>query len=171
MRREAAAGERRAGGTGGLRPPGRPERIDALLADYGAAHRARGNVVCHSIGISLIVFGVLSLAHAIRLGGGWWTASELVVAAAGTAYLALDGALGVAMIAAGGLVDLAARAVNDARVGVAAFVVGWIFQAIGHAAYEKNSPAFFRNLVHLLVGPAYLVNKLLKIRPAARATP
>lgn len=170
MRREAAAGERRAGGAGGRRPPGRPERIDALLADYAAAHRTRGNVVCHSIGISLIVFGLLSLAHAIRLTGGW-TASELVVAVAGAAYLVLDAALGVAMIATGALVDLAARAVGDARVGAAAFVVGWIFQGIGHAAYEKNSPAFLRNLMHLLVGPAYLVNKVVRIRPAAPATP
>jgi uncharacterized membrane protein YGL010W len=55
-------------------------------------------------------------------------------------------------------------------MGAAAFVLGWIFQAVGHAVYEKNSPAFFRNLVHLLVGPAYLVNKVLRIRPAAAAT-
>jgi len=151
VKRDAARGER---------------KIDALFAEYGAAHRAPGNVACHAAGITLIVFGVLALAHAVRLGGGW-TGSEAVVALAGASYLAFDVPLGLAMLGAAALVDLAARAVDDVRVGAAAFVLGWIFQAIGHAVYEKNSPAFFRNLVHLLVGPAYLVNKVLRIRPAA----
>jgi len=146
-----------------------PDRIDTLFAEYGAAHRARGNVACHAVGITLIVFGILSLAHAVRLVGGW-TGSEAVVALAGAAYLALDVPLGIAMLGTAVLADLAARAVDDPRVGAAAFVLGWIFQAIGHAVYEKNSPAFFRNLVHLLVGPAYLVNKVLRIRPAASAS-
>jgi uncharacterized membrane protein YGL010W len=153
-----AAGERRA------------DRIDALLAEYGAAHRAAGNLACHAAGITLIVFGILSLAHAVRLGGGW-TGSELVVALAGAAYLALDVPLGIAMLGTAALVDLVARVVDDSEIGAAAFALGWILQAIGHAVYEKNSPAFFRNLVHLLVGPAYLVNKVLRIRPAATATP
>lgn len=155
MKRESAARER-----------GGSEKIDALFAEYGAAHRARGNVACHAAGITLIAFGILSLTHALRLGGGW-TASEAVVALAGVVYLALDVPLGIAMLGAAVLVDLAARAVDDPRVGAAAFVLGWVFQAIGHAVYEKNSPAFFRNLVHLLVGPAYLVNKLFRIRPVA----
>ena len=140
-----------------------PKKIDALLADYGAAHRARGNVVCHAFGISLIVFGVLSMTHAIRVAGPW-TASEVVVALAGVVYLVLDPALGAAMIAVAAAIDLLARAVGDARIGAAAFAVGWILQGIGHGVFEKNSPAFFRNLVHLLIGPAYLVNKVLRIR-------
>jgi uncharacterized membrane protein YGL010W len=139
-------------------------RIDVLLADYGASHRARGNFVCHTIGITLIVFGVLSLLHAIPLTTGW-TASELLLGAAFLAYLWLDVPLALAVLAAGVLIDLAARAVGNWRVGAGAFVLGWVFQAVGHAVYEKNSPAFFRNLVHLLVGPAYLVNEALRIRP------
>ncbi|MDQ5872777.1 MAG: DUF962 domain-containing protein, partial [Acidobacteriota bacterium] len=63
--------------------------------------------------------------------------------------------------------DLAARAVGDWRVGLAAFVIGWVFQAIGHAVYEKNRPAFFKNLQHLLVGPLFLVNELLRVRRVA----
>jgi uncharacterized membrane protein YGL010W len=34
------------------------KRVDALLADYGSHHRARGNLVCHAFGITLIVFGI-----------------------------------------------------------------------------------------------------------------
>jgi uncharacterized membrane protein YGL010W len=143
-------------------------RIDALLGDYGQAHRAPGNVTCHSIGISLIVFGTLSMLHAIPISG-FWTASEAFVAGASIWYLAFDLRLGVAMLGAAALFDAVARLVGDWRVGAVAFVVGWTFQGIGHAVYEKNSPAFVRNLVHLLVGPAFLVNKVLKIRPVAPA--
>jgi uncharacterized membrane protein YGL010W len=142
------------------------KRIDALLAEYGQAHRAPGNLACHSIGITLIVFGVFSMLAAIPISG-FWRASEVLVGAASLWYLALDTQLGLAMTGAEALVDVAARAVGDWRVGAAAFVGGWIFQGIGHAVYEKNSPAFTRNLVHLLVGPAFLVNKVLKIRPVA----
>lgn len=144
-------------------------RIDALLAEYGASHSTRGNLLCHTAGIPLIVFGVLSLLHAIPVAGVW-TASELLLAAASLFYLSLDVPLALAVLTSAVLLDLAARAVDDWRVGAGAFVVGWVFQAIGHAAYEKSSPAFFRNLVHLLVGPAFLVNEALRIhrRPGYR---
>jgi uncharacterized membrane protein YGL010W len=141
-------------------------RIDALLADYGSSHETRGNVLCHAVGITLIVFGTLAVLATVRLGGGW-TAAEGLVAVAALAYVALDPLLGLATVAAAILLDLAAHAVASWRWGVAAFVVGWIFQGIGHAVYEKKSPAFLRNLVHLLVGPAFLVNEALRVRRIA----
>ena len=42
---------------------------------------------------------------------------------------------------------------------LAVFVVGWIFQFIGHAI-EGNQPAFFKNPMYLLVGPAWLVRRV-----------
>jgi uncharacterized membrane protein YGL010W len=170
MKRESAAGERRAGGTGEDRSRVRPKRVDALLADYAEAHRTPGNVACHTIGISLIVFGVLSMLSAVPIAGRL-TAAEALLAAALSAYLALDPALGAATVAAAVLLDLVAHLVSDWRIGAAAFVIGWIFQGIGHAVYEKNRPAFLRNLAHLLVGPAYLVNKFARIRPAVGPAP
>ena len=44
------------------------------------------------------------------------------------------------------------------RWALALFVVGWIFQFIGHAI-EGNQPAFFRNPVYLIVGPLWLVRR------------
>jgi len=43
---------------------------------------------------------------------------------------------------------------------IGAFVVGWIFQFIGHA-YEGKSPAFLTNLLHLLVGPLWVASHLV----------
>jgi uncharacterized membrane protein YGL010W len=141
-------------------------RVDSLLADYGSYHRTRGNLACHSLGIPLIVFGVISSLLLIHLGSRW-TAAEVVIAATVLYYAALDVVLALAMLVPFALLDVAARAVADWRIGLAAFVVGWIFQGIGHARYEHRSPAFLRNVVHLLVGPLFLVNELLRVRPVA----
>jgi uncharacterized membrane protein YGL010W len=138
-------------------------RIEALLADYGAHHRTRGNLACHAAGITLIVFGALSMLHAIPIRGVF-TGSEALLAFAFLFYVTLDVPLALAVVGVAAGLDLLARALGRPAWGAAAFVLGWIFQAIGHAVYEKNSPAFFRNLVHLLVGPAYLVNEALGIR-------
>jgi len=146
------------------------KRVDALLTDYASHHRARGNLVCHSIGIPLIVFGSFSFLELLRLPLPGWTAAEALIAAAFLFYATLDFPLAVAMLLPMVVLDLAARAAGNWRVGLAAFVVGWIFQGIGHARYEKNRPAFLRNLLHLLIGPLFLVNELVRLRPLLPAT-
>jgi len=137
-------------------------RIEALFADYGASHSTRGNLLCHAAGITLIVFGLLCLLSHVPIYG-FWTASEAFVALAVAFYAALDLPVALAMLAYASIVDLAARAAGSWRLGLGAFVLGWILQGVGHAVYEKNRPAFFRNLVHLMVGPAYLVAEALGI--------
>ena len=44
------------------------------------------------------------------------------------------------------------------RWALGLFVVGWVFQFVGHAI-EGNQPAFFRNPFYLLVGPWWLVRR------------
>jgi uncharacterized membrane protein YGL010W len=149
---------------------GAVRRVDAFLADYGSYHRTRGNVACHAVGITLILFGSLSMLGALHIGTlgpiAPLSAAEVVLAAAVFFYLALDVPLALAMLVELTALDLAARAIRDWRVGLTAFLAGWIFQGIGHAVYEKNKPAFVKNLVHLMVGPVFLVNELLRLRPA-----
>lgn len=143
------------------------KRVDALLADYGSHHRARGNLVCHAFGVTLIVFGIVSMFTTLPVGPV--TVAEILIALVVAYYATLDTRLAAAMVVAFGAIDLVARAVADWRVGLAAFILGWIFQAVGHTVYEKNRPAFFKNLLHLLVGPIFLVNELLHIRRLAPA--
>jgi uncharacterized membrane protein YGL010W len=45
------------------------------------------------------------------------------------------------------------------RWALGLFVVGWIFQFIGHAI-EGNQPAFFKNPLYLLVGPLWLLRRV-----------
>ena len=46
---------------------------------------------------------------------------------------------------------------------IALFIIGWIFQGIGHAVYEKRQPAFAQNLIHLLIGPLWILNDMLHV--------
>jgi uncharacterized membrane protein YGL010W len=147
---------------------GRMRRIDTLFADYGASHSTRGNLRCHAAGITLIVFGLLCFLSRIPIGG-IWTASELLVVLAFVFYATLDLPIALAMLAYAAILDFAARSAQSWPLGLAAFITGWVLQGIGHAVYEKNRPAFLRNLVHLLIGPAYLVAEALRLSPRASA--
>jgi uncharacterized membrane protein YGL010W len=147
-------------------------RVDALLTDYASYHRTRGNLVCHAFGITLIVFGSIVMLRTLALPSARTvTAAEILIGAALLFYLTLDAALAAVMLLEFALLDVAARAIADWRVGLAAFLLGWVFQGLGHARFERNSPAFFRNLAHLLIGPLFLANELLRIRPVASASP
>jgi uncharacterized membrane protein YGL010W len=68
--------------------------------------------------------------------------------------------IGIPMIALSILVAVAALFVGGLwRWAVALFVVGWIFQFIGHY-YEKKPPEFFKDWRFLFVGLRWWVAKL-----------
>lgn len=139
------------------------KKIDSLLADYASYHQTRGNVICHFIGIPLIMFSIFVMLQNLPLfsiGGFAVTASELLLFLASLYYLVLDLRLAAGIIVISVGLDAIARFTPDLRIGIAIFIVGWIFQGIGHIVYEKKSPAFLRNLVHLLIGPIFLLNEL-----------
>ena len=80
--------------------------------------------------------------------------------------------IGIPMIAVSILVLVVALLVPGLwKLALALFVVGWVFQFVGHWI-EGNSPAFFRNPVYLLVGPVWLARRALAavglIRPAGK---
>jgi len=134
-------------------------KLEGLFSDYAAYHQTAGNKACHYVGIPLIVFtglGMLSYASA---------AAPVTVAALSVVYyLTLSGRLSVAMAAAL-LVMCAVASRVPIQVHLAGFIVGWIFQFVGHYVYEKRSPAFYRNLQHLLIGPLWVVARFLPQRP------
>jgi uncharacterized membrane protein YGL010W len=149
----------------------------SLFEDYGAYHRDRRNLICHEIGIPLIVLAVLALLRLIpgRIPVVHWTVAELLLLATVLYYVSAFNALGArrsgtrtrtwpfwpAYIAAVGMLVLyfvAGYVTWPVAVGL--FVVGWVFQFVGHA-YEGKSPAFLTNLLHLLVGPVWVASHLV----------
>jgi len=146
-------------------------RIDTFFADYAEHHRSEGNQWCHALGIPLIAAGLLGLA-AVELGriGGWPVElSAVLMVALAPVYVGLDARLGAALTVLYVLLYLGARMLGW-QINLGLFVLGWALQFVGHGVYEKRSPAFFRNLVHLLVGPLWVMNHFLHLRPAKAPT-
>jgi len=143
-------------------------RAERLFADYAEAHRTSGNRACHAVGIPLIVASSVLALSTVRIGGPW-TAAEPVVLAMSAMEIALDVRLGGVFLVFAGACDLAARGIISGFGATGAlvlaatlFAAGWGFQLIGHAVYEKNRPAFMRNLRHLLIGPLWIARKAIR---------
>jgi uncharacterized membrane protein YGL010W len=136
--------------------------LQAHFSDYGSFHRTPGNKACHYVGIPMIVlslFALLARVPLFELAGFTFTLAEVVLLAATAYYLTLDVALAVMMLGASVLLAAAGRLLPlPAAIGL--FVLGWVFQFIGHYVYEKKSPAFYRNFAHLLVGPLWILAKV-----------
>jgi uncharacterized membrane protein YGL010W len=49
----------------------------------------------------------------------------------------------------------------DWKTALGLFVIGWIFQFVGHW-FEGKKPSFFSNPAFLIVGPVYFLRKLFR---------
>jgi uncharacterized membrane protein YGL010W len=90
------------------------------------------------------------------VGGLTVTLAEALILLFVAYYLTLDATLAAFMLVAYALLDAAGRFIPVVPA-VGLFVIGWILQGVGHYVYEKNSPAFFRNFVHLAVGQLWIL--------------
>jgi uncharacterized membrane protein YGL010W len=138
--------------------------LQAHFADYGSHHQTAGNQACHSVGIPLIVFSLLALLQQVPLFAAFGhvvTLGEAAVAAATVYYLTLDAWLAVGMLAFSAVSLYVGRSLPW-TVSLGVFVFGWILQFVGHSVYEKRSPAFLKNFVHLLVGPLWILAKAMR---------
>ncbi|MFZ5892875.1 MAG: DUF962 domain-containing protein [Myxococcota bacterium] len=136
----------------------------ARLDEYSGYHRTPGNEACHFVGVPLIVAGTSILLGRVALAnffGFQLTLTELVLAAIALFYVIEARWLG-ALTALVMVVLAELSRPLPFYVGLALFLVGWAVQFVGHAVYEHRSPAFLNNLLHLLVGPAWLLERAAK---------
>lgn len=142
------------------------QSIDKYFKDYDAYHRTKGNKICHVFGIGLIVITLLGLLDRVEFFH--WemsvkaSAALVLFLAANIFYLMLNVKVGFAMIVTTAIAYFIGTKMSLTVLWVL-FVLGWVFQGIGHYVYEKKSPAFLKNLAHLFIGPAYLLNYYLGI--------
>lgn len=147
--------------------------IEALFADYAAYHQTAGNKTFHRLGIPMIMLsliGMLTLVPLFTAGTVRCDAAMLLIAAAAAYYFVIEWRLAVAMIA----ISIAFYFIGAAIpfiINAALFVLGWIFQFIGHKVYEHRNPAFFRNFVHLLIGPLWILNDVVPVVKTKTAGP
>ncbi len=141
------------------------QNIEALFADYASYHRTKGNKVFHRLGIPLIVLSLIGMLTHVTLFDAATVRIDLamvVIALSCAWYFVVEWRLAIAMMA----VNVAFYFIGAAIpfwVNVALFVLGWIFQFIGHSVYEHKQPAFMRNFVHLLVGPLWILNDVVPV--------
>jgi uncharacterized membrane protein YGL010W len=153
--------------------------LEQSLTQYAAYHRDRRNIATHFVGVPMIVFAIiLALATvSFPVGTVTVTLAAILAVAASAYYLKLDLAFGIAM--AGVLFvmcalasEITARSSTGAALAWALglFVVGWAIQFLGHK-FEGMKPAFFDDVVQLLIGPLFVgaeVAFLLGARPRLR---
>lgn len=134
------------------------------LAQYAAYHRDRRNVATHFIGIPMIVVAIATLLSrpGFSAFGMQLTPALVIVVLSVLYYLALDLRYGVVMTLLMGLALWAGHllAAQSTSVwlgtGIGLFVIGWIFQFVGHA-YEGKKPAFVDDIAGLIIGPLFVV--------------
>ena len=141
-----------------ISPAAAPLRqVDHLLAIYGQSHCHPTNELIHYIAIPLIVFSLIGVLHWVHPYLALFTIAASVVY-----YARLSTLFMVIMTLFAALclywVGLLGTALLPASIAI--FVVSWIFQFIGHKI-EGKKPSFFEDLQYLLVGPLFVLSKLL----------
>ena len=139
--------------------------VQEQFSDYAAFHQTAGNKLFHRLGIPIIMLSLLGMLErvVIAVTDSWQLdLAILLIVGSGIYYLALEWKLGLAMIAVS-IGMYFAGAAMPMWLLIALFIIGWIFQGIGHAVYEKRQPAFAQNLIHLLIGPLWILNDMLHV--------
>ncbi len=151
--------------------PTEPRSIDRYFAHYGADHRDPTNKAIHWICVPAILWSVIAALWTIPVPSaigrpGLWAA--LAMFAAFLWYYRQSRRLGLAMA----LVFLVLAFVTELLfrylgtrgllfLAIVVFVAAWIGQFIGHLV-EGRKPSFFQDVFYLLVGPAWLMGKLMR---------
>jgi uncharacterized membrane protein YGL010W len=128
------------------------QRLQPYFSDYASHHRTMGNQICHAIGIPLIAMSLMGLLS---------TYSYILIAGAAAWYLYLDWKIGLPFIGVALGLYWMGISIPTTPLWII-FVAGWIIQFVGHHFYEKNQPAFTKNLLHLLIGPLWLFAKAIR---------
>lgn len=133
------------------------------LSQYAAYHRDPHNIATHFVGIPLIVIAVATLLSRPQWMG--ISPAVLVMLASAVFYLRLELRLGFLMTLLLALTVWLGHALAGLSTvawlgwGIGLFVVGWVFQFVGHY-YEGRKPAFIDDVTGLIVGPLFVVVEL-----------
>ncbi|WP_329742450.1 DUF962 domain-containing protein [Dyella sp. A6] len=141
------------------------------LDSYSSDHRNPVNQRFHWLCVPPIVWSVIALLWTIPVPAafarpGAWAVLAIVLAFywywRRSHRLAI--ALLIALVLLGLLTHLLYRSLGPLHLcylAIGVFVVAWVGQFIGHR-FEGRRPSFFTDLSYLLIGPAWLMEKLLR---------
>jgi uncharacterized membrane protein YGL010W len=137
--------------------------LEEQMATYAAYHQDGRNKATHFVGVPIIVLSLMIPLAWLRIevGGMSISAAMIITTILLAYYLALDFALGLAMVVVMGVLLLVGQriAAQGALTGWiwfgVLFVGGWILQLVGHV-FEGRKPALADNLFQIFVAPIFL---------------
>ncbi len=145
--------------------------VDRWLDNYAADHRNPTNVAIHWICVPLILWTVIALLWVVPVPAwlgraGLWAGIAMFFAL--TFYLRLSRSLGYVMLATfvvlGLMTEGLYRTLGSRQLmwlAIVVFVLAWIAQFVGHKI-EGKKPSFLTDLAYLLIGPAWIMTKLMR---------
>ncbi len=145
-------------------------RLLYWLDNYSETHRNPRNKLIHYVCVPVIFINVFALLNLLPLSEGWTffqpTAAWILLVIGLAFYFRVSFIYGVLM----GLISIAILSLcnivqrgNEGlffTVNAVSFVLAWIGQFVGHKI-EGAKPAFFQDLVFLLVGPLWILDKVM----------
>jgi len=148
-----------------------PRSMHDWLDSYSRDHQHPTNRLLHWICVPLIVWAVVAMLWTLPVPSmlgrpGFWSVAVQVLAFAWywKHSRRLAGALLLAFILLDLLTEGLYRQLGPSHLlwsAVGVFAVAWVGQFVGHMI-EGRRPSFLTDLAYLLVGPAWLMDKLLR---------
>lgn len=134
------------------------------LAGYQSYHLNHHNQLTHFFGIPMIVVSVIWISTWLPMNLAYvvffsflalWVSMDLIIGLILAIVFLPFFAIGFAWFA--GL-----ETMTGGLIALALFVIGWIFQIVGHV-FEGRKPALLDNLFQGLLGPMFLVYEVFVI--------
>ena len=137
------------------------QQLKLKFNDYALFHAHPKNRATHYFGIPPIMAATLGLFALIKMGPV--DVGMLLALFALAFYFTLDKKLTALFILPMAALYFIGISVS-VPVLIAMQVFGWVLQYIGHYTYEKKSPAFFKNIEHVFIGPLWVFAKIIKYK-------
>lgn len=142
------------------------------IAEYSESHRNPTNKLLHWICVPAIMWTVIALLWAIPVPEAmqlhpWLNWATIFVVVAQLFYLTFGFVIFTGMLIMSVVMLVFTAWLEQVapfalwQIAVAVFIVAWIGQFIGHHI-EGKKPSFFKDLLFLLVGPAWEMNYFLR---------
>lgn len=151
--------------------------LHTYFQEYADAHRHPMNRLTHKVAIPLIVFHVVAMLDWVRFTqvgvvgdvAVYASLAWVIWAAAVAWYLTLNVRLGIVMaIFYAACIPIGWFVPWQAVIAIA--VGAWLIQLAGHSVWEKNRPAFLKNMLQALIGPMFFAAILTGDWPPKAAT-
>lgn len=149
-------------------------RIERLLREYGESHRNKTNKSIHWVCVPLIFFSIFGLIRTIPVPESFIEISSylnwasIVLSLALIYYIFLSSTLfwgfllwSLVVLFGNEFLFLNCGSMGLLWISIIIFILAWIGQFVGHHI-EGKKPSFLRDLEFLLIGPAWLMNFILK---------